>query len=95
MSDQDLYSLHCLRFLVVAIILSGVSVSHGCSFVCFWLDHYLHQHDECGPMGATWLEGVATFTTARDWCTETVSYPNATIVRCFHLMLRVLEYAFL
>ena len=70
--DQDLYHLHCLRFLVTTIILSGVSVSHGCCFVCLWLDHYLHQHGKCGPRGATWLGGVTTFTTARDRCTETI-----------------------
>ena len=57
-----------------------MSVSHGCFlFVYFWLDHYLHQHDGCGPMGATWLGGVATFTTARDWCTETVYCPSVTV----------------
>ena len=51
-------------------------------YVCLWLDHYLHQHSECGPMGATYFGGVATFTTARDWCTETVYYPSATMVGC-------------
>ena len=34
-------------------------------FMCLWLDHYLHQHGGCGPMGATWLGGITTFTTAR------------------------------
>lgn len=64
-------------------------------FVCLWFDHYLHQHGGCGPMGATWLGGVATFTTARDRCTETIFCPSATIVGCLHLVLRVPEYAFL
>ena len=41
-------------------------------YVCLWLDHYLHQHGGCGPMGVMWLGGVATFTTARDRCTETI-----------------------
>ena len=73
-----------------------MSVSHGCLFyVWLWLDHYLHQHGGCGPIGATWLGGVATLTTARDQCTVTFFYPSATIVGCFHLMLQVLEYAFL
>ena len=64
-------------------------------FVCLWLDLYLHQHDTCGPMGATWLGGVSTYTTARDQCTEMVFCPSATIAGCFHLVLRVPEYAFL
>ena len=64
-------------------------------FMCLWLDHYLHQHGGCGPMGATWLGGVATFTTARDRCTETIFCPSATVAGCFHLVLRVPEYAFL
>lgn len=64
-------------------------------FVCLWLDNYLHQHDRCEPMGATWLGGIATFTTARDRCIEMVFYPSVTIAGCFHLVIRVLEYAFL
>ena len=84
-----------LYVLGSVIILLGVSVSHGCVIVCLWLDHYLHQHGGCGPMGAMWLGGVATSTTARDQCIETVFYPSVTIVGCFHLILQVLEYAFL
>ena len=64
-------------------------------FVCLRLDHYLHQHGRCGPMGAMWLGGIATFTTARDQCTEMVSCRSATVAGCFHLVLRVSEYAFL
>ena len=64
-------------------------------YVCLWLDRYLHQHDRCGPKGATWLGGVATFTIARDQCIETVLYPSATIAGCVHLVLWVPEYAFL
>lgn len=64
-------------------------------FVCLWLDHYLHQHDGCGTMDATWLGGVTTFTTTGNWCTETIFCPSTTVARCFHLVLRVLEYAFL
>ena len=64
-------------------------------YVCLWLDHYLHQHSGCGPMGAMSLGGIATFTIARDQCTETIFCPSAIIVGCFHLVLRVLEYAFL
>ncbi len=56
-------------------------------YVCFWLDHYLHQHDGCGPMGATWLGVVATFTTARDRCTEIVFCPSVIVAICFHLVL--------
>ena len=41
-------------------------------FMCLWLDHYLHQHGGCGPTGATWLGGIATYTIARDRCTETI-----------------------
>ena len=52
-------------------------------FVCLWLDHYLHQHGGCGPMGATWLGGVATFTTARDWCIETVYCSCVVMAGCF------------
>ena len=62
-------------------------------YVCLWLDHYLHQHDGCGPMGATWLGGVATYTTARDWCTETIFCLSVILARYFHLALRILEYA--
>ena len=40
--------------------------------MCLWLDHYLHQHGGCGPMGAMWLGGIATFTTTRDRCTEMI-----------------------
>ena len=54
-------------------------------YVCLWLDHYLHQHGGCGPTGATWLGGVATFTTARDRCTETIFCPSATVAGCIHL----------
>ena len=64
-------------------------------FACFLLDHYLHQHDKSGPIGCMWLGGVATYTTARDWCTEMVSCPSMIIARCFHLVLQVLDYAFL
>ena len=60
-----------------------MSVSHGWLFcVCLWLDHYLHQHGRCGPTGATWLGGVATYTTARDRCTETVYCPSVTVAGC-------------
>ena len=52
-------------------------------FMCLWLDHYLHQHDGCGPAGATWLGGIATFTTTRDQCTEMIFCPNATVAGCF------------
>ena len=64
-------------------------------YVCLWLDHYLHQHRRCGPMGATWLGGVATFTTARDRCIEMIFFPSATVAGCSHLVLQVPEYAFL
>lgn len=63
-------------------------------YVCWWLDHYLHQHGECGPTGATWLGGVATFATARDRCTEMIFCPSVTIARCLHLVLQVPKYAF-
>ena len=62
-------------------------------FVCFWLDHYLHQHGGCEPTSATWLGGIATYTTARDRCTEMIFHPSATVVGCSHLVLQVLEYA--
>ena len=88
-------SLCIVYVLDSVIILHGVCVSHGCCFVCMWLDHYLHQHGMCGPMDAMWLGGIATFTTARDWCTKIVLYPNATIFGCVHLVLQVLEYVFL
>ena len=72
-SDQDLYSLHCLRFLVrPSYCLAWVLAMDVVLFMCLWLDHYLHQHGGCGPIAATWLGGVATFTTARDRCTETI-----------------------
>ena len=61
-------------------------------YVCLWLDNYLHQHGGCGPMGATWLGGVATYTTARDRCIEMVYFSSMTIAGCFHLVLRVSEY---
>ena len=94
-SDQDLYSLHCLRFFVQpSYCLAWVLAMVGVLCVCLWLDHYLHQHGGCGPMGATWLGGVATFTTARDRCTKTIFCPSATVVGCFHLVLQVPEYAF-
>ena len=51
-------------------------------YVCLWLDHYLHQHGGCGPMGATWLGGIATFTTTRDRCIEMVYCPSATVAGC-------------
>ena len=73
--------MHCL-VLGSVIILLGVCVSHGCCFVCLWLDHYLHRHDACGPIGATWLGGIATFTTARDQCTEMSYGPSAIVVGC-------------
>ena len=44
-------------------------------------------------MGATWLGGVATFTTAKDWCTKIVLYPNATDAECVHLVLWFTKYA--
>ena len=73
-----------------------MSVSHGhFLYVCLWLDHYLHQHDESGPIGSMWLGGIATYTTARDWCTKMIFYPSVTVARCFHLVLWVLEYAFI
>ena len=53
-----------------------------CVFVCLWLDHYLHQHGGCGPIGAMWLGGVATYTTTGAQCTETVYYSSATVVGC-------------
>ena len=61
-------------------------------YVCLWLDHYLHQHVGCGPMSAMWLGGIATFTNAREWCTEMIFCPSATVTGCFHLVLRVPEY---
>ena len=64
------------------IILLGVCVSHGCCVVCVWLDHHLHQHGGCGPTSATWLGGIATFTTARDQCTETVHCSSVIVVGC-------------
>ena len=64
-------------------------------YVCLWLDHYLHQYGGYGPMGATWLGSIATSTTTRDWCTKMVFCPSATVAGCFHLVLRVSEYAFL
>ena len=73
--------MHCLA-LGSVIILLGVCVSLGCCFVCLWLDHYLHQHGGSGPSGATWLGGVATFTTARDRCTETVYCSSAPVAGC-------------
>ena len=33
-------------------------------------------------MGATWLGGIATYTTVRDWCTETVYYSSVTVAGC-------------
>ena len=62
-------------------------------FVCLWLDHYLPQNGGCEPMDATWLGGVATFTTARDQCIKTIFCPSAIVARCFHLVLWVPEYA--
>ena len=62
-------------------------------YVCLWLDHYLHQHSGCGPMDATWSGGVATYTTTRDQCTEMIFCPSVTVAGCFHLVLRVSEYA--
>lgn len=64
-------------------------------YVCLWLDHYLHQHGGCGPMGAMWLGGISTFTIARDQCTETIFCPSVIVAGYFHLVLRVPEYAFL
>ena len=64
-------------------------------YLCLWLDHYLHQHGGCGPTGATWLGGVATFTTARDRCTEMIFCPSAIVAGCFHLIFQISEYAFL
>ena len=86
----------CIVFVLDSvIILLGVCVSHGFCFVCLWLDHYLHQHDGCGPMGAMWLGGIATFTTTRDQCIEMILYPSATIAKCVHLVLQFTKYAFL
>ena len=63
-----------------------MSVSHGCLFgVCLWLDHYLHQHGGCGPMGTSWLGGIATYTTATDRCAETVYCSSMTVVGCLSL----------
>ena len=64
-------------------------------YVCLWLDHYLHQHGKCGPMGAMWLRGKVTFTTTGDRCIEMVYFPRVTVVGCFHLILQVLEYVLL
>lgn len=72
--------LRCLTRTCSFALLSWVQSSYclawviamGVYFVCLWLDHYLHQYGGCGPLGATWLEGIATFTTTRDQCTETV-----------------------
>ena len=47
-------------------------------FVCLRLDHYLHQHGRCGPTGATWLGGVATYTTTMDQCTKMIFFPSST-----------------
>ena len=69
--------------------------SRDCVFVFLWLDHYLRQQGGCGPTGATWLGGVATYTTVRDWCIEVVIHPSVTIARCLYLMFRVPEYDFL
>ena len=51
-------------------------------YVCLGLDHYLHQHAGCGPTGATWLGGIATFTTARDQCIEMVYFSSAIVAGC-------------
>ena len=51
-------------------------------FVCLWLDPYLYQHSGCGPMSATWLGGIATYTTTRDLCTKTIYCPSATVGGC-------------
>ena len=73
-------------FLVLVTILPSVSVSHGWMFcVCLWLDHYLHQHGECGATGATWLGGIVTYTTARDQCTEMVYCTSMTVAGCLSL----------
>ena len=73
-------------FLVSVIILPGMSVSLVCLFcVCLWLDHYLHQHGGSGPTGATWLGGIATYTTTRDRCIEMIYCSSMTVARCFSL----------
>ena len=36
-------------------------------------------------MGATWLGGIATYTTARDWCTEMVYCSSMTVAGCLSL----------
>ena len=64
-------------------------------FVCLWFDHYLHQHGKCGPTGAMWLGGIATYTTTGDQCTKMVFSPSVHIVGCFHLVLRVFGVCFL
>lgn len=64
-------------------------------YVCLWLDHYLHQHGRSGPMGSKWLGGVAIFTIVGDQYIEIVYCPSVIVVGCFHLVLWVLEYAFL
>ena len=82
--------------LVSAILLSNMSISRGhFLYVCLWLDHYLHQYDKSGPMGSTWLGGVATYTTTRDQCIEMVPSSSMTISEYFHLVLQVPEYDFL
>ena len=56
----------------------------GC-LVYLWLFHYRHQHDGCGPLSAMWLGGIATYTTARDQCTETVYCSSVIIAGCLSL----------
>ena len=51
-------------------------------FVCLWLDHYLHQHGGCGPMGTMWLGGIATYTTIGSGV-QRQSCSSATVARCF------------
>ena len=46
-------------------------------------------------MGSTWLGDIATYTTTVDQCIKMVYCPSATVARCFHLVLQVLEYDFL
>lgn len=78
------YSSCIVLVLDLVIILPGMCVSHG-YFICMylWLDHYLHQHSGCGPMGTTWLGCVATYTIARDQCTKMIYGSSATISGCF------------
>lgn len=65
-----------------------------CICVCGWIVISIRNIGS-GPTGSTWLGGVATYTTIGDQCTEIVYYLDATVARCFHLVLQVLENVFL